>query len=446
MLLTALLVTATLRDDAPRELYDYLRKPDPSYAYQVHSETAGREEILMTSQTWQGIPWRHTILFQQPAKSIAKGTAILYITGDGPRPGDMLDLALLSGATSLPIAMLFDEPNQPLWDKKEDDLLAYTFTKYLETKDPTWPGLFPMTKAALRAMDTIEEVTKNDPNPIHRFVVTGASKRGWTTWLVGASKDPRVVGIAPMVYDNLNLPAQMRHQMENWGHYSDSIKAYTMLGLQAQLATPLGARLGRMVDPFSYRKNIHVPTLIVNGANDPYWSADSTSLYWDALPEPHWLLTVPNAGHTLGDQTQAVESVGAFSRSLAGEFKMPKLSWQIDAGRPDRRAKTPGRPVLVRVSSDGPGFETMRVWAATSDDLDFRPAHYDTIATVSLPPAKKPGRASSRVSSPFSSRVSPRVLVSVPEDKNVALFAEVRYRVGDRQFSLCTPTKVFRKK
>jgi PhoPQ-activated pathogenicity-related protein len=52
-------------------------------------------------------------------------------------------------------------PNQPLTfsdDKKsrtEDEFIAYTWDKFLKTGDETWPARLPMTKAAVRAMDTV---------------------------------------------------------------------------------------------------------------------------------------------------------------------------------------------------------------------------------------------------------------------------------------------------
>ena len=61
-----------------------------------------------------------------------------------------------------------------------------------------------MTKAAVRAMDTATEFLAKEGVRLEKFVVSGASKRGWTTWTTGVV-DKRVVAIAPLVIDMLNL-------------------------------------------------------------------------------------------------------------------------------------------------------------------------------------------------------------------------------------------------
>ena len=45
---------------------------------------------------------------------------------------------------------------------------------------------------------------------VAKFVIAGASKRGWTTWST-AAVDDRVVGIVPIVIDTLNVAKSAAH-------------------------------------------------------------------------------------------------------------------------------------------------------------------------------------------------------------------------------------------
>ena len=413
---------------APHELLDYLRKPDSSYSYRVVKENELKTELQMTSQTWHGVAWKHTILFQKPSELKYPHTAILYITGDGPKNGDLLDLALVTQATGMPVAMLFDIPNQPIDGRREDDLIAHTFEEYIKHPDPSLPLLFPMAKSAIRTMDAIQDLARKSKNPIDRFVVAGASKRGWTTWMVGAAHDSRVKAIVPMVFDTLNLPRQMKHQIESWGAYSEQIQDYTRRGLQEQLGTPKGHDLGVIIDPYSYRADIKAPTLIIKGSNDPYWTADALDLYWHDLAQPKWLLTVPNAGHTLGNGLMAVAAIGAFARSVAGEFQMPSLSWNY---------RQSGRTIQLEVRSTHHPMVRVRLWAAASDTLDFRKSTYEAVVESAVDSAA----VKLESESPHGSGRA-TLGYELPPGKNVALFGEIQYSIHGRQFSLSTPTKV----
>jgi PhoPQ-activated pathogenicity-related protein len=422
----ALLLFFAENPKVPQELYKYLQKRDPSYESSVVSSDAQGTTLRMTSQTWHGIRWQHMILLRHPAKPTTRGTGILYITGDGPREGDYRDISLVAEATGMPVAMLFNVPNQPLWEMREDDLIAHTFEQYLATSDASWPLLFPMTKSAIRAMDAVQKATKGTSNPIRRFVVTGASKRGWTTWFVGAARDKRVLGIAPMVFDNLNVGAQMPHQVATWGGYSEMIQDYTRRGLQAKLDTPKGRELARMIDPYSYLPNIRVPTLIVKGTNDAYWTADATSLYWNDLRQPHWLLSVPNVGHDLGGGVLAAQTIGSFARALAGEFRMPKVEGEIKLeGNSLRwRARRPLGGPRDAVLTEA------RLWVAAAESLDFRPSHYSRLQTLPFEEVAPGAEIGTTTPAPAG---------------NLAAFIEYRFRANGRLFSLSTPTQIFKR-
>ena len=219
-----------------------------------------------------------------------------------------------------------------------------------------------------------------------------------------------------MVIDNLNLQAQMPHQLATWGQYSPMIQDYTRRGLQAQLATPRGRELGAMIDPYSYRDRIRMPALLIRGSNDPYWTVDALDEYEGGLRMPHWLLDVPNAGHDLKGGFMAAESIGAFARSLAGGPRLPEPGFTLVAD---------GRRLTVRAESKGLGYRDLKVWVATSDTLDFRNSEYKTLGTLS-------GDATRGA-----------VVVALPEGENCAAFAETRYARDGRAFSLSSPTKVF---
>lgn len=320
-------------------------------------------EITLESQVWQGHKWRHDVTVDQPTILRKKGIAVLIITGDRVPTADGPYGRKMAEACQLPVFTLFSVPNQPLWEMREDDLIAHTFAKYIETGDSFWPLLFPMVRSAARAMDAITEATAKTENPIRRFVVTGASKRGWTTWLMGALKDQRVAGLVPTVFDNLNFATQLRHQNELWGELSPKIADYTRRQLQETLSTEAGRKLVSLVDPFAYRFSMRTPTLAVVGSQDPYWTVDAHALYWDQLPAPKWLCVVPNRGHDLGGAE--IAAVGAMTRHVSGQ-RMPKAgaTWN-DSG----------------ASFQASEARKVTIWEAVKADFRFADAQFRPIWT-----------------------------------------------------------------
>ena len=131
------------------------------------------------------------------------------------------------------MAELGQVPNQPLHfadskeaGRSEDDLIAYTRIKYIETHDETWLVRLAMVKSGIRAMDAMQQFLATDEagkQKIERFVVAGGSKRGWTTWLIGAM-DKRVRAIVPLVIDALNSEVITRHHYEAYGFFLASLE------------------------------------------------------------------------------------------------------------------------------------------------------------------------------------------------------------------------------
>lgn len=362
-------------DSSPKELDKYLALKDDSFRWEV-DETIDENLILLelTSQTWHDIPWKHALLLALPQKPVAEGHAVLYIggkrIGSKPGEGDHILARTLAGATGMPVAMLFQVPNQPLLGNYvEDALIGETLLKALETEDTTWPLLFPMAKSAIRAMDAVQQFLEKEKNTkIDNFIVTGASKRGWTTWLTAASKDPRVKAIAPIVIDTLNLQKQMKYQVETWGAFSPSIHDYTdrnLVETDHSDFSEFKKSMWTMIDPYSYRSRYTMPKLLVHGTNDPYWTVDATRNYWDDLTDVKYILTLPNAGHGLdGQQFKAVQTIAVFARHAALDGVWPELSWTLE----EKDAN-----YVVNVKTDLP-YKKVRLWTASSETKDFRKA------------------------------------------------------------------------
>ncbi len=345
--LVILLVVTGLSVATP--LDDYIAKPDPSYSYkivQTINHPLGKILIIdMKSQTWRSenevnrTLWQHYLTVVVP-NNVAFDTALLWITGgsnDRPAPtkpdGMLAEIAVRSRSV---VAELKTVPNQPLVfpddpDNKryEDEIIAYTFDKFMRTEDPTWPLLLPMVKSAVRAMDTIQNLSSEKSDVtigrINKFVVSGASKRGWTTWLT-AAVDKRVCAIAPVVIDVLNMAPQMRHHYAAYGFYSSAIGDYEQMKVLDRLGSQSGDEIQNFIDPYSYRDRYTMPKFIINSAGDQFFLPDSSQFYYDDLPGDKRILYCANTDHGL-DGSKADQALLAWYQSILGNNERPAFSW-----------------------------------------------------------------------------------------------------------------------
>jgi PhoPQ-activated pathogenicity-related protein len=371
---------------ASTALESYVAKPDDGYEWHVRARYGMRGaqivELILTSQTWRGAAWKHQLVLIKPSRIDDRSRGLLIVGGgrwrdsldDGSSPEELQDGAdtfvAIARRLRTVVAVLGQVPVQPLIDRLEDELIAYTFDRYLNTGDPEWPLLLPMVKAAVRAMDASSAAAAAEwRTPLSAFTVLGGSKRGWTTWLT-AAVDSRVTALVPAVIDALDMERHFPHQIDTWGAPSEKISPYTALDLPRVLGSEEGAALRRIVDPWEYRASITQPKLVVLATNDGYFPVDSANLYWDSLVGPKYLLYLPNDQHSIRDYRRLIPTLQALHESVEGRKPMPDVAWEYRWADGVVTLCVKARPAPTRVV----------LWRAESADRDFRDAVWQKIS------------------------------------------------------------------
>lgn len=404
-------------------LANYVAKPDDAFEWHVQkrysSPDAAVVELHFESQRWQGEPWKHQLLLIRPKRIADEGRAIFIIgggrwrdeyeaaTAEEPLPEDAGLFVAIAKVLKTPVVVLGQVPYQPLFGMTEDRLIAHTFERYLTTGDPEWPLLLPMVKSVVRAFDASSAASEREwGKPLDRFTVIGGSKRGWTTWLT-AAVDPRVTAIAPIVIDALNMERHFPHQTEAWGAPSASIQPYTDLGLDRILASPQGADLRQIVDPYAYRDTLTLPKLVILATNDQYFPLDSANLYFGGLREPKYLLYLPNEPHSVKHYGNVVRGLRALHEASGGGEPLPRVDWEY-------RATADGLTLCI----DAKGARSLHVWRADSADRDFRDAQWQDVVET------RRSRGSFALERPAAGYA--------------AVFGEMRFGAALKAFSLST--------
>lgn len=359
-------------------LHQYLNNGDGVFSWKVkESYNIGDVKVYslqLTSQKWREYTWTHQLSILVP-KQIKYEGALLFITGGSidknglpnwSGKGDELteSFSQVAKQNSAIVAVLKQTPNQPLYDSlTEDALISFTLHNFKKDGDYSWPLLFPMVKSAKRAMDAVQEFSQQTlKQDIKSFVVSGASKRGWTTWLIGAN-DSRVTAIAPMVIDMLNMPVSMNYQVKVWNDYSIQIEDYVKLGIAQDIGSGSGKAITAMIDPYSYRKTLTMPKMIIMGTNDEYWPIDNIKNYYDSIPGQNLIHYIPNVGHSMGDKKEALINLSAFFGITLAKKSYPICTWKTTES---------SRGVKLKVKATADKLLDVIIWSADSKDLDFR--------------------------------------------------------------------------
>ncbi|XP_041363192.1 autocrine proliferation repressor protein A-like [Gigantopelta aegis] len=375
-------------------LSDYVFRPDPHYKYEILRKTRGEGYthyvINMTSQKWLSDKisnhaiWWHYLSMVVPDKLKYPNDCFLFIDGGSNHKSppnettrSTVVITMLAISTGMITGNLHTVPNEPISfvedpthkSRKEDLIIAWTWKTFVDNNHtvPEYLLRFPMTKAVVRAMDTLAEVAGklNVTNKLDRFYLSGASKRGWTTWTAGAV-DPRVKGIVPVVMDLLHMVKNLHHQFRAYGGWTFAFKAYYELNFTQLLDNPRTQLMADYVDPISFKDTLTMPKLIISATGDEFFLLDDSHYYYNDLIGPKYLKILPNAEHScIGHTVDIFFTIRSFILSIATAAPLPELTW--------KREITPFGGRITVFSNIAP-LKVNAVYAHTLDGLrrDFR--------------------------------------------------------------------------
>ena len=430
-LAAAVLASAPALANPKNALDAYVAKPDPAFAWKEVGNISGPgyhgAVLELTSQSWltdkdvDRPVWKHWLTVIVPEK-VNHTRAMLFINGganfDKAPTAASGVWAKLAVETNSVVAQLDDVPNQPLRfteDPKprvEDQIIAYQQAKYTNAAKPD-PNLLvrlPMVKSGAAAMTAVQQYLASEAGgglKIDGFVVSGASKRAWTAWLVAAT-DKRVVGVVPIVINVLDVDATTRHHWEAMGYFSPALGDYVANGIiPGKIGTPRWAEINRIEDPLNYRDRpaMKMPKYVINAVGDEYFPPDNTRYSYHLLPETKRLRMIPNARHSTAG-TDIGDSVTAFYDSILNGKTPPSYSWRV------------GKDGAIAVRSKVKPLE-VNLWQANNPKArDFR---VDTIGKAFTSTPLTPGKDGTYVGR-----------VAKPAAGWTAYFVEVVYASGTK--------------
>ncbi|EJV6180597.1 PhoPQ-activated pathogenicity-related family protein [Salmonella enterica] len=262
--------------------------------YELLSQHWSPDDMVTPAQ------WRHNVDIYIP--ETAKEHHALVVVNNGinydkgvqitGKPGDFPQetLASISRDTNTIVISVSDIPNQYLTfqdDKKplkEDESVSRSWALFMEA--PEQRKLMPLNIPMVTALSQAMRLAKKELTQwnINSFIITGISKRGWTTWL-SAIADPDVEAIVPFAIDLLDIDASLEH---------------------------------------IYQPRLAIPKYIINASGDDFFVPDNTRFYYSKLPGVKSLRIVPNMNHYLINQF-AEESLVPFINRFQSKKTLPQL-------------------------------------------------------------------------------------------------------------------------
>jgi len=395
--------------DNPTELDDYVHLDDGEWKWEVIGEEryGGVTVYLlnMTSQRWMAHDpdfssrpvWWHFMGIAVPDEVTQPETGSLFI-GSGnnneeapPGRGSYWNVVAASVAndTGMISGYILQCPNQPVLfrddpkqsSRSEDNFIAYTwrwaYDNYTGGAGDDTPfevvARMPMTKAAKRGLDTIAAfAAENVPGSdnIDKFMVMGASKRGWTTWSL-AAVDQRVIAIAPLVYSLLKMEETvMQHFQTMGGAWSFAFGPYFNEDLTYHLTEEIASTiLYAYEDPYRYRTRLSmIPKLLVVASGDEFFFCSDSHSWWDDIASmgPMYMMMNPNAEHVLFPHWLRIyRTIVAFGLKVLNGDEMPNV-------RSERGNDAEGGYARIVVEGDDQPYSVRAMRSMTIDDGERR--------------------------------------------------------------------------
>lgn len=309
------------------------------------------QRYKLNSQSWtlQGIVspglWQHEVDIYIPESARDKNALIVVNSGsndDGtgnpvaPTNFTQEQLVQIATTTKTIVVSVSNVPNQKLTYQgaseplAEDNSVAWSWKLFInDAKKYQNASLhIPMAAAVSQALRLAK--IELAPQHITKFIVTGASKRGWAAWLTALS-DPDVVAIVPFAMDLLGTQESLKHMYRSYGNnWPVAFYPYYQQEIDKHIDTHEFSSLMKIEDPLSYlssdmHSRLNIEKYIINASGDDFYVPDNSRFYYDKLPGPKSLRVVENSTHN-GILSVTVPSLITFINRYQEQKKLPEIS------------------------------------------------------------------------------------------------------------------------
>lgn len=314
------------------------------------------QRFNLNSQTWspQGVVsperWQNGVDIYIPDSAREKNALVVINNGSNnngsgtpvaPTNFNEEELSRIAIATRTVVISVSNVPNQVLSYQGvttplgEDNSVAYSWKLFIgDTHKYQDASLhIPMAASVSQAFRLAKkELTQQN---INKFIVTGASKRGWAAWLTALS-DPDVGAVVPFAMDLLNTQKSLEHMYQSYGkNWPVAFYPYYNQGIDQQVGTDKFARLMRLEDPLTYLNTdmgdrLKIDKYIINASGDDFYVPDNSHFYYGLLPGSKSLRVVPNSTHN-GILSVAEQSLITFVNRFQEKQKLPKITENVQS-------------------------------------------------------------------------------------------------------------------